>query len=55
MIVEFTLSINVEDDYEATHSEIEANETLFAKILSAMEEVIAKEDCDLNDSSWDYV
>lgn len=54
MIVEFTLSINLEDD-EGNHDVVEANELLFFKILSSMEEIIAKEDCDLNDSEWNYM
>lgn len=54
MLVEFIVSIELEDD-EGDHDTVEANELLFAKILSAMEEVVAKEDCDLNDSEWNYL
>lgn len=57
MLVEFILSIEVEDDSEATHEEIAANEKSFHEILNDMEEVIAKrrEDYPLNDAEWNYI
>jgi hypothetical protein len=55
MLVDFTISIEVDDDYLDDGVKESELETKLNKVLSDLDEVIGTSEFNFNDSSWEYL